>query len=65
MSAARALRAEPAELRAQPAERDRAAFIGNAGHALQRTELTTTQGDILRALAITPPAQFLQLITGA
>jgi hypothetical protein len=39
-------------------------FTGNAGHALQRTELTTTQGDMLRALAIAPPTRFLQLVTG-
>jgi hypothetical protein len=39
-------------------------FTGNAGGALQRTELTTTQSDILRALAAAPPARFLELTTG-
>ena len=39
-------------------------FTGNAGHALQRTELTSTQADILRALAAAPPPRFLEITTG-
>jgi len=38
-------------------------FIGTAGCALQRTEPPTTQDAILRALAVAPPARFLQLTT--
>ena len=36
-------------------------FTGNAGHVHQRTELTTAQRDILRALQIPEPPRFLQL----
>ncbi len=36
-------------------------FTGNAGHVHQRTELTTAQRDILRALKIAEPPRFLQL----
>jgi len=36
-------------------------FTGHAGHVHQRTELTTAQRDILRALKITEPPRFLQL----
>jgi len=36
-------------------------FTGNAGHVHQRTELTTAQRDILRALQIAEPPRFLQL----
>jgi hypothetical protein len=39
-------------------------FAGNAGHAYQRTELTTAQRDILRALQVAEPPRFLQLTTG-
>ncbi len=38
-------------------------FTGNAGHVHQRTELTTAQRDILRALQVTEPPRFLQLST--
>ena len=38
-------------------------FTGTAGCALQRTEPPTTQDAILRALAVAPPARFLQLTT--
>jgi len=36
-------------------------LTGNAGHAHQRTELTTAQRDILSALQIAQPPRFLQL----
>ena len=36
-------------------------FTGNAGHAHQRTELTTAQHDILRTLDVAEPPRFLQL----
>jgi len=36
-------------------------FMGNAGRAHQRTELTADQRDILRALQVPEPPRFLQL----